>query len=483
MENKLQQHAPQQEQANKPNLTGIPAQMKLDFEQRSGLSFDDVRVHYNSDKPTQLQALAYTQGTQVYVSPGQEKHLRHELGHVIQQKYGIVSPNILYYGHTPANLNPQLEQQADALSKALADDRKWNISSSLGTHRPVIQFALDDYFTADRQKIANILMLLPKIAENSCQKIKDCMLHIRRENEYAAMMYAWDNHYNADMFLKEIIAQIVQIKSDLESDDSFPQYYSERIKPSLPVSMDQEEWVNTEINNLIETLRDLLRDSDSQLESQESSATAVYNQSFGNQYETVRGKPLKGAQKKIFLRRLPRNSQPAPSDKRADGKIQESTNSPPDSDQRPYLRAQVWSPIINDAFVGGAIDGHSRFDIRDLDKSLWAELERLTLSDMPSADRARMFLQNICIHHSEVYDETASFKYAVLAREIAQLLYHGWIFKIIHIEEKHTLQAFQSIGAYKQYLADKIAKMVEKLVISAFLIPRDDLHRPSDVVK
>ena len=69
MEAKLQQQAPQKAQTNKPNLTGIPTQMKLDFEQRSGLSFDDVRVHYNSDKPAQLQALAYTQGTQVYLPP------------------------------------------------------------------------------------------------------------------------------------------------------------------------------------------------------------------------------------------------------------------------------------------------------------------------------------------------------------------------------------------------------------------------------
>ena len=92
MEAKLQQQAPQKAQANKTNLTGIPTQMKLDFEQRSGLSFDDVQVHYNSDKPAQLQALAYTQGTQIYVGPGQEQHLPHELGHVIQQKSRKMHP-------------------------------------------------------------------------------------------------------------------------------------------------------------------------------------------------------------------------------------------------------------------------------------------------------------------------------------------------------------------------------------------------------
>lgn len=93
MKQEVIQRAEEQPIQQGPNLTGIPTQMKLDFEQRSGLSFDDVRVHYNSDKPRKIGALAYTQGTQVHVGPGQERHLRHELGHVVQQKRGIVRPN------------------------------------------------------------------------------------------------------------------------------------------------------------------------------------------------------------------------------------------------------------------------------------------------------------------------------------------------------------------------------------------------------
>lgn len=115
MESKLQRQAPQKAQAHKPNLTGIPTQIKLDFERRSGLSFDDVRVHYNSDKPARLQALAYTQGTQVYVGPGQEKHLPHELGHVIQQKAFPIHATSLVNG-VAANDNPTLETQADILA-------------------------------------------------------------------------------------------------------------------------------------------------------------------------------------------------------------------------------------------------------------------------------------------------------------------------------------------------------------------------------
>lgn len=97
------------------NLTGIPAQMKWDLEARSGLSLDDVRVHYHSDKPAGLGALAYTQGTQVHIGPGQEGHLRHELGHVVQQKLGLVRPNARIPGGPALNTEEALERQADAI--------------------------------------------------------------------------------------------------------------------------------------------------------------------------------------------------------------------------------------------------------------------------------------------------------------------------------------------------------------------------------
>lgn len=94
------------------NRTGIPGAIKAQYEAASGLSFDDVRIHYNSRKPEKLQALAYTQGNHVYMGPGQEKYLRHELGHVVQQKRGMVRPNMRING-LPVNTDRRLEQQAD----------------------------------------------------------------------------------------------------------------------------------------------------------------------------------------------------------------------------------------------------------------------------------------------------------------------------------------------------------------------------------
>ncbi len=48
------------------NNTGLPQQLKAGAEQLSGLSLADVKVHYNSDKPAQLQAHGYTQGAMVF---------------------------------------------------------------------------------------------------------------------------------------------------------------------------------------------------------------------------------------------------------------------------------------------------------------------------------------------------------------------------------------------------------------------------------
>lgn len=93
--------------------TGIPKAVQARFEAASGLSFEDVRVHYNSSMPARLGAYAYTQGSQVYIGPGQERHLEHELGHVVQQKRGLVRADG-YINGIPVNRDPRLEQAADA---------------------------------------------------------------------------------------------------------------------------------------------------------------------------------------------------------------------------------------------------------------------------------------------------------------------------------------------------------------------------------
>ena len=101
------------------NNTGIPDQLKKGIENLSGISISDVKVHRNSSRPKQLDALAYTQGTDIYVAPGQEKLLPHEAWHVIQQKQGRVTPTGKL-GRDHINDNVTLEQEATEMgNKAL----------------------------------------------------------------------------------------------------------------------------------------------------------------------------------------------------------------------------------------------------------------------------------------------------------------------------------------------------------------------------
>lgn len=98
----------------KSNNTGLPDNLKTGIENLSGYSMDDVKVHYNSDKPAQLNALAYAQGTDIHVAPGQEKHLRHEAWHVVQQKQGRVQPTMQMQG-VNVNDSEGLEKEADMM--------------------------------------------------------------------------------------------------------------------------------------------------------------------------------------------------------------------------------------------------------------------------------------------------------------------------------------------------------------------------------
>lgn len=72
------------------NNTGLPDGLKTGLETLSGLSLDNVKVHYNSARPAPLHALAYAQGSDIYLAPGQERHLPHEAWHVVQQAQGRV---------------------------------------------------------------------------------------------------------------------------------------------------------------------------------------------------------------------------------------------------------------------------------------------------------------------------------------------------------------------------------------------------------
>ena len=121
----LVNNATQRAETPRPNNTGMPDNLKSGIESLSGFSMDDVRVHYNSSKPATVQALAYTQGTDIHVAPGQEKHLPHEAWHVAQQMAGRVSPTTNINGMS-VNDNAGLEHEADVMGEKAVQCKKGN---------------------------------------------------------------------------------------------------------------------------------------------------------------------------------------------------------------------------------------------------------------------------------------------------------------------------------------------------------------------
>ncbi|WP_438031072.1 eCIS core domain-containing protein [Sorangium sp. So ce233] len=109
------------------NLTGIPSPVKAKMEAAFGTDFSGVRVHPSSSRAVALGALAYTQGSEIHVAPGQwapettrgQELLGHELAHVVQQRAGRVRATAQYKG-IKLNDAPALEAEADAMGARAA---------------------------------------------------------------------------------------------------------------------------------------------------------------------------------------------------------------------------------------------------------------------------------------------------------------------------------------------------------------------------
>ncbi len=98
----------------------LPAQLRAGVERLSGVAVDDVRVQRNSSRPAQVGALAYAQGDEIHLGPGQDEHLPHEAWHIVQQRQGRVRQT-LQLQSASINDDDALEHEADVMgARALA---------------------------------------------------------------------------------------------------------------------------------------------------------------------------------------------------------------------------------------------------------------------------------------------------------------------------------------------------------------------------
>ena len=149
LQGKFTSEAPAQmkaEPAAKPNNTGLPDNLKSGIENLSGMSMDNVKVHYNSSQPAQLNALAYAQGTDIHVAPGQERHLPHEAWHVVQQAQGRVQPTMQMKEGVPVNDDIGLEHEADVMGA-----KATQLGGAMGKENP------DSHGTADMSSSYGLL--------------------------------------------------------------------------------------------------------------------------------------------------------------------------------------------------------------------------------------------------------------------------------------------------------------------------------------
>ncbi|HET7865832.1 MAG TPA: DUF4157 domain-containing protein, partial [Burkholderiaceae bacterium] len=98
---------------------GLPEQLKAGIESMSGLAMDDVRVHRDSAEPARIGALAYAQGRDIHLAPGEERQLPHEAWHVVQQAQGRV-PETAQMKGMALNDDAQLEREADTMGARAA---------------------------------------------------------------------------------------------------------------------------------------------------------------------------------------------------------------------------------------------------------------------------------------------------------------------------------------------------------------------------
>jgi hypothetical protein len=211
----------------KPNNSGLPDSLKSGVESLSGLSMDDVKVHYNSDKPAQLNAHAYAQGTDIHLASGQEKHLPHEAWHVVQQKQGRVQPTMMMKAKVPINDDQGLEKESDIMGAralqmkpfSLSDYRKENSVQRKGVVQKAgdnlsnefdKQFAMDQMFQADfdnRDAIGSLDELdkdLDFKASDGIEDVKATDIALPKHKGISKAFHTTTNKYAAKSILQRV---------------------------------------------------------------------------------------------------------------------------------------------------------------------------------------------------------------------------------------------------------------------------------------
>ena len=147
----------------KKNKTGLPDRLKAGVETLSGLAMDDVKVHYNADKPVQLQAYAYVQGKDI--------QLKRMEGEEIQSIHAAAAAGVQGTGHPLPHfdkIQKSFGQHDVSGVQAFSDAKAKNASRDIGAkayttgHKIAFSSVSPDLHTTAHE--ATLWLLLPALA-------------------------------------------------------------------------------------------------------------------------------------------------------------------------------------------------------------------------------------------------------------------------------------------------------------------------------
>lgn len=257
------QEIPEEEeplQTKRENDTGMPDNLKAGVESLSRMDMSDVKVHYNSSKPAEVGALAYTQGTNIHVAPGQEKHLPHEAWHVVQQAQGRVKPTMQLKG-VAVNDDEGLEREADVMGvKAVTHATRLqgapeeqellnvqcypvectrpdtaNVSHSLASLLSTARFPSTAPTVQRSLRINGIPVLAGRIKEleDACKDIFMKKGKTWGEEQHEALRHVLESRTdNFDAPSSDKVAEAIENMKKTQSGFTFPPWFSFQISPT-----------------------------------------------------------------------------------------------------------------------------------------------------------------------------------------------------------------------------------------------------------
>ena len=130
-----QQTPPETHQEDNPkptsSQTGLPWALRDKLETLSGFDLSAVRVHYQSQKPAQLNAYSYSTGNEIYVGPGREKDIPQEAWHYVQKLQKRVPKETEVKGQA-VNADPALEKEAEERRLGVVSNSRMNLKLRAG---------------------------------------------------------------------------------------------------------------------------------------------------------------------------------------------------------------------------------------------------------------------------------------------------------------------------------------------------------------